>query len=356
MTWGIRQPQRGEKPLALIALHDLGKASPAFQQQWKDWPKKAEAAALGLGWPTGAEGPTGSRKGEKVVSHSLISQATLPKLLRRHGWSGRVADALADAVGAHHGFRAKQSELTKARTPKEQGEGVWEQVRQELYDAACQAVKVPAPPRLQHFSGGPYMRLAGLTSFADWIGASFELEKFEHAHLDDPATYFGLARALAREKLEYIDWQRRTPLSTRAMTFAEVFGYMVAEGETFQPRPLQSKAEARLAEVNAPTLLLVEAPMGEGKTELALYSHSSLQRQLGHRGLYIALPTQATGNAMFQRVEKFLTEVGGGRPLELQLVFPTCVGVNWAIDQTIIALPTVHHTSSAAASASNCQP
>ena len=305
---------------ALIALHDLGKASPAFQQQWKDWPKKAEAAALGLGWPTGAEGPTGSRKGEKVVSHSLISQATLPGLLRRHGWPGRVADALADAVGAHHGFRAKNSELTKARAEKEQGGGVWEQVRHELYDAVCAALKVPAPPNIQSFSGGPYMRLAGLTSFADWIGSSFELERFEHAHLDDPAAYFEQARALAREKLDQIDWKTRTPLSTLALTFAEVFGYMASGGQVFQPRPLQISTEALLAEVTAPTLLLVEAPMGEGKTEIALYSHLSLQRQLGHRGLYIALPTQATGNAMFRRTLTFLEEVAGGRPLDLQLL------------------------------------
>jgi CRISPR-associated endonuclease/helicase Cas3 len=66
--------------------------------------------------------------------------------------------------------------------------------------------------------------------------------------------------------------------------------------------------------------LLVEAPMGEGKTEAALYAHLELQRRLGHRGLYVALPTKATGNAMFSRVLKFLRGQRCDRPLDMQLL------------------------------------
>ena len=304
---------------ALIALHDLGKASPAFEQQWADWPKKEEAAALGLDWPEGRTGPSHKPRGE-VVSHSLISHAALPALLTVHGWTNGVAEHLADAVGAHHGFRAKATELVKADRPKEQGRGTWERVRQELYDAVCKALSVPPPPGIETFPGGPYMRLAGLTSFADWIGSSFELERFEHEHLEDAGAYFELARILAREKLEEIDWKLRLPLSSTARDFADVFRYLVPAGQTFQPRPLQISTQELLSEVTAPTLLLVEAPMGEGKTEIALYAHLTLQRQLGHRGLYIALPTQATGNAMFGRTAAFLDRVGGGRPLDLQLL------------------------------------
>lgn len=295
---------------ALIALHDLGKASPAFEQQWPDWPAKQEAAARGLSWKTGRDGPSRTPL-NKVVSHSLISQATLPELLEKKGWNRRIVRQLADAVGAHHGFRANDLDLNKARRPKERGEDAWDRVRRELFDAVCSVLDVPPPSHITRFPGGPYMRLAGLTSFADWIGSSFELEKFQHAQLDDPRAYLADARALARQKLAEIDWQPRTPLITRPRSFAETF--------PFPPRPLQLGAETMLDGVSAPTLLLVEAPMGEGKTELALFAHLSLQRQLGHRGLYIALPTQATGNAMFRRTAKFL-EAFGGRPLDLQLL------------------------------------
>ena len=60
--------------------------------------------------------------------------------------------------------------------------------------------------------------------------------------------------------------------------------------------------------------------MGEGKTEAALFAHLELQRRFGHRGLYVALPTKATGNAMFKRTLKFLHSQGTDRKLDLQLL------------------------------------
>lgn len=60
--------------------------------------------------------------------------------------------------------------------------------------------------------------------------------------------------------------------------------------------------------------------MGEGKTEAAFYAHLELQRCFGHRGLYIALPTKATGNAMFRRTLKFLRRQHCERTLDLQLL------------------------------------
>ena len=60
--------------------------------------------------------------------------------------------------------------------------------------------------------------------------------------------------------------------------------------------------------------------MGEGKTEAAFFAHLELQRRFGHRGLYVALPTKANGNAMFTRTLKFLRGQGMDRRLDLQLL------------------------------------
>lgn len=60
--------------------------------------------------------------------------------------------------------------------------------------------------------------------------------------------------------------------------------------------------------------------MGEGKTEAAFYAHLRLQSASGHRGMYIALPTQATGNLMFERAKAFLNRYGKSRRLDLQLL------------------------------------
>ncbi len=56
----------------------------------------------------------------------------------------------------------------------------------------------------------------------------------------------------------------------------------------------------------APRLVLVEYPTGGGKTELALHIADLLINRYRLGGSYIAMPTQATSNQMFERVGKYL--------------------------------------------------
>src|SRR5690606_2049797 len=54
----------------------------------------------------------------------------------------------------------------------------------------------------------------------------------------------------------------------------------------------------------APTLTLIEAPTGEGKTEAAQLR--TLARGRSSSGFYVGLPTQATADQAFQRFSDFL--------------------------------------------------
>ncbi|NMG75344.1 CRISPR-associated helicase Cas3' [Aromatoleum diolicum] len=296
MSWDAAQPWL----LLLIAAHDLGKACPGFQCKWKN------LSGLDVG-----------RNPNTEVNHAFVSQVVLTHWLRDQGWSEELARLAADAVGCHHGSRASSSALERLEHGydgrRALGGADWEDARAELLNTLQLVFQPTEAPGAESLSGPDFMLLAGLTSFADWIGSNTDWFGFaDQVATDEPDKWFGARRINAEQALDAIGWQPRTPLASAFRTFNTVFG--------FSPRPLQQTVAETLGTLAAPTVLLVEAPMGEGKTEAALFAHLELQRRFGHRGLYIALPTQATGNAMFARTLAFLQGHGNDHVLDLQLL------------------------------------
>jgi len=283
--------------LLVMAGHDLGKASPGFQHKWIDM--------------------TGLRtviSPNTKVNHGFITQISLTQLLQTRGWPEELAELAADAVGCHHGDRAAPTTIHHLMgDARAIGRDDWTEVRQKLVDALVQVLKPSEPPTKQALTGPDFMLLAGLTSFADWIGSNEMWFPFGTTDdCEDLQAWFNMSKSNAERALDAVGWEVRAPLSRVPSTFKEIFG--------FSPRPLQKAVAAALGNLSEPAILLVEAPMGEGKTEAAFFAHLELQRKFGHRGMYIALPSKATGNAMFHRTLKFLKEQGTDRKLDLQLL------------------------------------
>jgi CRISPR-associated endonuclease/helicase Cas3 len=154
------------------------------------------------------------------------------------------------------------------------------------------------------------MLLAGLTSVADWLGSAEEHFPFAGGGVD-VAAYAPASRRRAREVLRAAGWAGWGGAAAPA-EFQEMFG--------FDPRPLQQRVVEKAAGLTGPGLVLVEAPMGEGKTEAALFLADHWRRLLGQDGLYVALPTQAASNQMFGRVRDFLEARRPAERLNLHLL------------------------------------
>ncbi|MDR7587727.1 MAG: CRISPR-associated endonuclease Cas3'' [Armatimonadota bacterium] len=284
----------------LVGLHDLGKASPVFQATWSEG--AARVRRLGLSWDE-------ELVKESRVAHGVLTDLYVRELLEQLGLPGRVARKLAEGLGAHHGFLAPESERKSGRNHVKAEPRSWGQARRLLVMRLGGALGVPQPIplKIQDASPESVLRVMALASFADWIASDPSL--FPYGRDPGQPEYWRRAQELAKKALAQIPW----PKAPRPVEkpFRCLFH--------FQPNALQKAIPRLLEGAEAPVLLLVEAPMGVGKTEAALYAYHLLQRRLDHRGLYVALPTQATANGLFARVRDFLEKMEARVPLDLQL-------------------------------------
>lgn len=251
--------------VTLAAAHDVGKISPGFQQTI--WGEQLSSVCPELVNRCGFE-----------KDHCKIGQATIEAAI------GQQADLRkwAIVVGLHHGSLSS-SLRNEAET---YGGPDWAKLRlavvQKLID---EFGPLPSAPPPESFTA-----CTGLVCVADWIASDeslFPLNRPLEHHLSR------LDHVL--DDLGFV-WTKPRP----GLSFEDLFGFSANE--------IQDEA-GKLAD--RPGLLLIEAPMGSGKTEAALWAAYRLVSVGHNHGIYFALPTRLSSNLIHKRVEDFLARAFG---------------------------------------------
>jgi len=288
-VFGLDAEALGRQLSFWAALHDLGKASPTFQRQWREAEPLLSPAL-----------PFPQRFTNETCPHGLITAVTLPEILSTiSSVPLRGSKLLARALGGHHGSWSSPLEEQQVKADA-RGGAEWDRVRSELVQILRETLQPPTP------APWTFTRIAdanafltwfsGLVSVSDWIGSMETYFPYVDAPVD-PASYAQQAAAQAQTAFQSLNWPAwQPPAEPRA--FDDLFA--------FQPSPMQQTAIALAERLTEPTLVLIEAPTGSGKTEAALYLADTWARVLQQRGLYVAMPTMATSNQMWQRVGQFL--------------------------------------------------
>jgi CRISPR-associated endonuclease/helicase Cas3 len=267
----------------LLALHDIGKLSRPFQAKVPElWPEPL-LGPLGPGPPRDPGHPV---TGAWLLQRSL-ADAIAPLF---PGWCDRTADLLAPFVG-HHG---RPVSVAGVRSEREMFGGRVA-AASHTFLGTMHALLAPEPlPRPEAKAVRRVSwQLAGLAVLADWIGSSQTWFPYEAPERDPRAYLEEIARPRAAHAVRGAGI---TPARASAAT-----GYHAITHEDHRPSPIQRWAES-VSLPAGPFVAFVEDVTGGGKTETALILAHRLLAERRALGLYLALPTMATANAMYERL------------------------------------------------------
>lgn len=212
-----------------------------------------------------------------------------------------------EAVSGHHGHVKSSEYVSNAEFSSLVDEHysqidhtarvAWLYVLEKLFLKPANLSLTSQPPKASPL-------LAGFCSVADWLGSRCDNDNFSPLPTPkDLQVYFA-------EKLS-ADAQRVLKLAGivgQAKPFSGVGALLPVDKN---PRPLQLLTESLPSE---PAVTIIEGPTGTGKTEAALARAWGLVDAGFADSIIFALPTQATANAMFGRLEKAATVLFADSP------------------------------------------
>ena len=277
---------------ALAALHDLGKISPGFQQKCVAWLDKnrIQKIAQRWAWDTSME-----------PDHGKVTHAAVQDFLVHNGTNNRTAKFLSAVLGGHHGRLNPPNDrgFKPSKPVSEQHTGIdWGRERSDAAIAICDTFGANLAGLVADNESPALWWLAGLTSVADWIGSDETFFPAERGVVEaDAAT-------IARRAITTTGFV--TPEVMAGLSFHDLFHDDQRPDIQFTPNEMQLRA---ISTIDAPGVYVIEAPMGTGKTEAALCAAYHLLTDKKARGIYFALPTQATSNRMHRRMAEFVRRI-----------------------------------------------
>ncbi len=144
-----------------------------------------------------------------------------------------------------------------------------------------------------NLSRDPPVLLAGFCSICDWLGSNTDYFPYEKSSENKCLlTYFESKKEKAREILKKFGLLRDVVISQGGMD--QVY-------PDLEPRNIQ--AIIPKLKDNSPSLTIIEASTGSGKTEAAVAFASRLLVKSLADSITFALPTQATANAILNRLQ-----------------------------------------------------
>lgn len=279
-----------KKMLALVgyiaAVHDIGKAAGPFQEKISpEWKAALEREGMTCEFPH--------------FRHEDYGAYQLKNMWKKgNAFSLKVRNRFSAVLRYHHQRTFVKNVFRKDLKYEEVNRQAWLLLQEEL-EAVLRTRFCPPDAKPSHMNAVCTL-LLGIVIAADWIASSDAFASLDAGRL--PEKTVEDARRIAHEFLASNYMLHRT-FPSEVDSFSRLWPQIPAEGM----RPLQRAIEDIFTEsTEKPLAAIIEAPMGEGKTEAGLYAAARLAQRWDKEGFYVALPTAATSNQMYGRVNAML--------------------------------------------------
>lgn len=286
----------------LLALHDLGKFSEAFQAQRPDL-----ISALQEREPNAGKiyNERHDSLGFWLWDEYLVDEALLEIGIEASRATQRSLRCWLSAVTGHHGMPPRPSGSGNVDSFFRRED---KQIAAEFVQAIAELLLTKEARRLparQNFKIAGEMLswwFAGATVLADWLGSNTQYFPYKNPSMD------------LEEYWEYTKGQAAIALAHSGVVPADIQkGRSLKDlfQNIHEASPLQQWAVS--VEIpQAPQIYLLEDATGAGKTEAAIMLAYRLMEQGLAEGFFIGLPTMATANAMYKRVAEVYRKLFAG--------------------------------------------
>lgn len=304
-------------------IHDIGKATPAFQLKQSyihntDLDRNLIEKLVRNGF-TGLDQL--NLQNINKTPHALAGEAILETFgLNKSvgaiigGHHGKPQDILTvENIIANYTANFWQSDLNSKQQNR------WKRVQKELIGLGLNLCGYKVLTDIPSVKQPQAIILEGLVIMADWIASceywnnNIAIPMFTLIPLNQGFKDLDMNE---RYKKAIVNWLHNddwipNPITNIKDLFKKRFG--------FEPYQLQESICNTVRETTDPGIFIIEAPMGIGKTEIALASSEQLAFATGRNGLFFGLPTQATSNAMFARVDSWLKNIAQSENVNLPI-------------------------------------
>lgn len=281
--------------VALLALHDIGKFSESFQNLRPDLLEQLQSITSRKQYTTRHDS-----LGNLLLKTSLENEdLSFPPGVSFEDWRDAVLAMIRPFAG-HHGVPPRmQSDLRTAQhfsVSDTMAAKLFVETVCSLLCAEAGSQTLPAPELLEILMKKASWLMAGFVVLCDWIGSNSRWFSLRSEVM--PLENYWRSYAVPQAEIAILEAGIKSgnPL-VEPSDFSGLFPHITT------PTPLQALVET-CPIGNSPQLFILEDVTGSGKTEAALMLANRLMAAGCGDGIFVALPTMATSNAMYDRLAK----------------------------------------------------